>query len=192
MKRLFSGVAAALVIGFAPGVHAALTDNGGNLVYDTDQNAGWFDSVPTLMTWNQAMAWASDQANGDATADVWSIPTTAGTRWGLTTGEEASRHFYDEMDGSAGGPPADTDHPTPPGYFGTGTEYTPSPDRAWWEFCIGEFRNENNKDRYRFYKEPHRHDVGATVPVPGAVLLFAPGLLSLGVVRRRFLLHVSG
>jgi hypothetical protein len=32
----------------------------------------------------------------------------------------------------------------------------------------------------------HSGDVGTPVPIPGAILLFAPGLSELVVVRRRF------
>ncbi len=176
MKKLVFTLPFALVLGFAPSVRATLINNSGNLFSDTDQNTVSYDPA-SAMTWNQTMAWASDLPNGGAAAGAWSLPTTPGT--------ETGHHFYDELDSSAGGPPADTDHLTP-GYFATGTEYAPSPDRSWWEFCIGECRNENNKDRYCFYKEPYEHNVGASAPIPGAVLLFAPGLLGLAVMRRRF------
>lgn len=35
----------------------------------------------------------------------------------------------------------------------------------------------------------HSGDVGAPVPIPGAILLFAPGLVGLGAIRRRFILY---
>jgi hypothetical protein len=79
-----------------------------------------------------------------------------------------------------------------PGVYWSGTEYAPGPGRAW-SFLFETFPNfayggqGSDPQTFTLYAlAVHDGDVGAPVPIPGAILLFAPGLLGLAAIRRRF------
>jgi hypothetical protein len=70
-----------------------------------------------------------------------------------------------------------------PSFYWSGTEYALSPSGAWTFYFVGGVQDYFYKD-YEFYALAV-HD-GAVVPIPGAIFLFAPGLVGLAAVRRRF------
>jgi hypothetical protein len=81
MKKLFVFVFTIVLSFSMMGIgNAALIDNGGNLIYDTDLNITWYDPVPTSMSWNQAMNWAGSLNVGGVTG--WRLPTTPGAPGG--------------------------------------------------------------------------------------------------------------
>jgi hypothetical protein len=195
MKRAVFAVAVVLVC--APITHAALTNNRGNLVYDTEQNITWYDSARAPMNWSPATFWAADQSVGGTTAGDWSFPwvvggTTAGdwsfpwvvgASWGSATEAERDHLYWDEPADSAGRPHDDKDH-FAPNWFWTGTEYASHWGRPW-EFGAGGFWNEGDRDRY-LHARHHHHDENATTPMPTAALLFGPCFIGLAAIRRRF------
>ncbi len=184
MKRVVFVLAVALVLGCASSTHAALTDNGGNFRYDTEQNITWYDFASSPVNWSSATSWAAAQTVGGFTAGDWSLPAAPGANRGSNTEAETDYLPYGEPANSAGGPLDDTGHFTP-NWFWTGAEYTPHRDRAW-DFGAGDFRNENDRDRYHFHARHYRRDEGATTPMPTAALLFGPCFIGLAAIRRRF------
>jgi len=73
-----------------------------------------------------------------------------------------------------------------PGYYWSGTEYALSPGGAWgFNFGYGS-QDVGFKDGDFYYAlAVHSGDVGAPVPIPGALLLFAPGLAGIVALNRR-------
>src|SRR5208283_3260070 len=169
MKGVVFALAVILVLGCASGTHAAPTDNGGNLVYDTEQTVTWYDSAPACMNWSSATSWVAALTAGSATAGAWSLPTAPDAHWGFTTEAEPGNPTYDEPADSGYGPVRHTGHFIPD-WFWTGTEYAPHQDRAW-DFGFGGNWGENDRDRYHSPRH-HRHEEGATTPMPTAALLF--------------------
>ena len=199
MKGAVFALAVAAVLGCAPITHAALTDNGGNLVYDTEQNIVWYDSAPAPMSWRPAAFWAAAQAVGGTTAGDWSFPWAvggitagdwsfpwaSGASWGSTTEAETGHLYWDEPADPAGRPHDDKGH-FAPNWFWTVAEYAPHWDRGW-DFGTGGFWNKNDRDDwYLFHARHYRHDENPTTPMPTAALLFGPCFIGLAAIRRRF------
>jgi hypothetical protein len=194
MKRIsIFTIAIALILGFSTLSRAALIDNGGNLIYDTVQKITWYDytyngsdtsSPPIGATWDQAMYWAAHLNVGGVTG--WTLP------------REGQMAYLDwnELGNVQGGPPV---------YFGafvnlqaalapgnpsrfynywSSTEYAPGSTAYYFFFDEGGQGIDYEWAPF-FALAVHSGDVGAPVPIPGAILLFAPGLLGLAAVRRR-------
>ena len=195
MKRAVFALAVAVVLVCAPITHAALTDNGGNLAYDTEQNITWYDSARAPMSGSPATFWAADQPVGGTTAGDWSFPWAPAASWGSATEAEPDRLYWDAPADSAGRPHDDKGHFAPnwawtgtaptPNWFWTGTEYASRWDRPW-EFGAGGFWNEGNRDWYLFHAGHYRHAENPTTPMPTAALLFGPCFIGLAAIRRRF------
>jgi hypothetical protein len=70
--------------------------------------------------------------------------------------------------------------------YWSGTEYAPSSSDAW---CFGFVDGGQYVDPKGFNVvvalAVHSGDVGAPVPIPGAILLFAPGLAGIAALKRR-------
>jgi hypothetical protein len=62
-------------------VHAALYDRGGGLIYDSDLNVTWLDVATPLMTWSNAVNWATNLSVFDSVRNVtwtgWRLPAMA-------------------------------------------------------------------------------------------------------------------
>lgn len=76
--------------------HAALIDNGGGLIYDTDLNITWYDN-PNYDThlYGDYATWAADLNVGGVKG--WRFPTTPGTTTGVTSEGEMGHLFYIEL-----------------------------------------------------------------------------------------------
>ena len=69
--------------------------------------------------------------------------------------------------------------------YWTGTEYAPNPDFAW-DFHFDDGLQDTEYKFIDYYAlAVHSGDVGAPVPIPGAIFLFAPGLAGIAALKRR-------
>ena len=203
MKRLFFVIAMVLALGFALIAHAAplpLQNNGNNLIYDPNLNVTWYAyiySPPVIPSefgtpsWDQAVTWASSLTVGGVTG--WTLPTTPGTTTTGTPGAytdqgEMGYLYYDELRNPAGGPPTNLSFlagAQAPGSFWL--DNSPTPGRAWMfitsdgEQWLGYSADGIGIDAIAV----HSGDVGAPIPIPGAILLFASGLVGLAAMRRK-------
>ena len=185
MKRSIFATAVVLILGFSTLGSAALIDNGGGLIYDTVQNITWYDPAPTPMTWDDAVAWAAHLNVGGVTG--WSLPTTPGETPNYTNEGEMGYLYYNELGNTEGGPLAKKGPLTnlQAYYYWSGTAYA-DPYFAWtFSFNYG-LQNPGFKANSNYALAVHPGDVGASVPIPGAILLFASGLAGLSATRRRF------
>jgi hypothetical protein len=175
-------LAAALVICVAcafGSAHAALIDNGGGLIYDTDLNVTWY-ATPNYDTHVQGdyVTWASGLTVGGVTG--WRLPTTTST----TTGEMG--HLYTEPGNPPGSFP-DTLKGIP--YytsFWTGTS-AGGPNYYVFDFDSGQQSQADVAYWYFWIHGLAVHDGnvgGSPVPLPSTVLLLGPGLLGLAGWRR--------
>jgi hypothetical protein len=60
--------------GFSTFAHAALQNNGGGLIYDTDLNITWYDYTKSQAHWPDQVAWAAGLTVGGVTG--WRLPST--------------------------------------------------------------------------------------------------------------------
>jgi hypothetical protein len=176
MKILRTWVAAATVVTMAGAAQAALIDRGGGMIYDTTRNLTWLADMNYArtsghtgtgvnangtMTWDAAMAWASNLVYGGF--DDWRLPTLnpADTtcnntfdpgggfpiqRWGAgCTGGELSGLFVTDLGIKANqsvlnqvGDTAEQianlalfSNVQSTTFYWSGTEYAPAPNLAW-------------------------------------------------------------
>jgi hypothetical protein len=187
-----------VALGASSVANAALVDRGGGLIYDQDLNITWLANanVNGLMTWNNAMTWASNLSYYDSVRNVtytdWRLPTSD-TCFGLNcTGSEMGHLFYTELGGTAGSSILSSTDPdlalftnVQSYFYWSGTEYAPFTLNAWTFLFGGGYQDANDKsnDLYAWAVRPG--DVAA-VPVPAAAWLFGSGLLGLiGFARRK-------
>ena len=189
-----------VLVGFSTQSYAALIDRGGGLIYDTDYNITWLQEPSnSSLTWGQAMTWAQGLKAGGVSG--WRLPTSlnpdlSGPEGGFNvTGSEMGHLYYTELGNSARGPLTNIGPFMNWQYnvlYWSGTEITPSvPPHAWiFQFENGyqTVYNQSGVPGASYALAVHSGDVGAPspVPIPGAILLFAPGLAGLGLLRRRF------
>jgi hypothetical protein len=158
-------------------LHAALIDNGGGLIYDTDRNITWY--VPNLgpMTWSQAVSWVAGLSVSNANVDNvkgWRLPSAlnqdgAGLCDGYNCSESEMGHlYYTELGNTAQerlahkGPFASLQE----GNYWTALEWKQFPGNAWafgFEFGLQGFADKNLADHF-FAMAVHDGDVGASVP----------------------------
>jgi hypothetical protein len=193
--------------------NATLTDNGNNLIYDSDLNITWYDPITTSMSWSAAMSWAASLTVGGTTAGSWRLPTTVDgpyvwgydgtgtTGYNITTSEMGYLYYVDL--GNKGYYATDGTNPQPgwtllsnKGPFtnlrpdtyywsGTETEFTPYPTQAWvFTFGTGgQTVSYTYSDWYALAVHPGNVN---PVPIPAAVWLLGSGLIGLIGLRRKF------
>jgi hypothetical protein len=181
MRKLFFIGTLLTVLGFSILTNAALIDNGNGLIYDTDLNITWYDAVPVYYErWQEANNWADVLTVGGVTG--WRLPTTPGTVEGYTSEGEMGHLYYTELHNTGGHftnrePFTNLQSFT----YWTGTPY--GLDNAWdFNFSDGV---QDLLHTASYALAVHDGNVGA-VPIPGAILLFAPGLAGIALLRRRF------
>jgi hypothetical protein len=72
------------------------------------------------------------------------------------------------------------------GFYWSGTEFGADTQRAWVFELFDGGQGYMPKSNTIYALAVHSGDVGAPVPIPGAILLFAPGLAGLAAIRRKF------
>lgn len=163
--------------------------NGAELIYDAGQNLTWY--VPqanssTDMTWGNATNWAAGLTVDGTTAGSWTLPTTT-DGFSITYPGEMGTLFHElgnsDSSFSNKGYFANIAHV---GYWTstTDTTYVKDGSRAWVYYFYGNFQNNLPKTLASYTVAVHSGELAA-VPVPGAFLLFAPGLAGLAAIRRR-------
>ena len=180
-------------LGVSSVANAALVDRGGGLIYDQDLNITWLANanVNGVMTWNNAMTWASNFSYYDSVRNVtytdWRLPTSDTCGGYNCTGSEMGHLFYTELGGTAASSILSSGDPdlalftnVQSNYYWSGTEYAPDPRSAWYfHFGVG---NQNANGGYKtgtsFAWAVRPGDVAA-VPPPAAAWLFGSGLLGL-------------
>jgi hypothetical protein len=158
-------------------LHAALIDNGGGLVYDTDRNITWY--VPNLgpMTWSQTVSWAAGlNVSNDNVNNVtgWRLPSAlnqdgTGPCDGYNcSGSEMGHLYYTELGNTAQeglknkGPFTNLQHAN----YWTALEWASFPENAWafgFDFGKQGFADKNLTSHF-FAMAVHDGDVGARAP----------------------------
>jgi hypothetical protein len=163
-------------------LHAALIDNGGGLVYDTDRNITWY--VPNLgpMTWSQAVSWVAGLSVSNANVNNvtgWRLPSAlnqdgTGPCDGYDCSESEMGHlYYTELGNTAQerlankGPFANLRK----GNYWTALEWASFSGNAWafgFEFGLQGFADKTLAVSF-FAMAVHDGDIGASVPEHVAV-----------------------
>jgi hypothetical protein len=208
----YLAMAFVVLVLFASGsAHAALVDNGNNLIYDTDLNITWYNPALGSMTWDQATAWAAGLTEGGVTG--WRLPSALNTDGSAPdTGydlieNELGHLYYAELGNTSKQSGSSCGGLTNRGFFTnlqplnywTNTEWASfAVDNAWaFSFISGlqGHADKNPDSTYVIYYSAmgvHSGNVGATqIPEPGVILLLAPGLAGLAIIRRKFIGLIS-
>ena len=203
---------------------SALIDRGGGLIYDDVLNITWlqdanygagssddngYSSTDGLMTWANAMSWASNLVYHDSVRNVnysdWRLPKTllsdpscdshgSSVTAENCTGSELGHLFYKTLEnfGASNAPDAFGLVNTGPlinlfeghGYW-SDTEYSPNSIYAYYFLFAGGFQAYSDKSNLHYALAVRPGDVAAPMPVaePSTIfLLFAAGL---GLVAMR-------
>jgi hypothetical protein len=88
------------VLGFTSISNAALVENGGGLIYDTDRNITWYDysymgPFEAGATWDQAVSWASSLTVGGVSG--WRLPMSDFCEYENCSGSEMGHLYYIEL-----------------------------------------------------------------------------------------------
>jgi hypothetical protein len=186
---------------------------GNRLIYDTEQHITWYDAPAVLRTWGDSIAWAATLTAGNTVAGTWRLPSTLdgpyssgfnGTTtwgWNITT-SEMGHLFYTEL-GNKGYYDVNGQGPQSgyglvhkgsfinlndiSNFYWSGTTYSDAPIAAYaFTFYAGEQLATFKDILYGYALAVYDGEVvGAPVPIPGAILLFVPGLAGLIAVKRR-------
>jgi hypothetical protein len=211
MRKLIFAALLTALIGFTIPAYAALQNNGNGLIYDTDLNITWYDYTKNFNNWSNQKSWAATlsvtDVNGKSitgwrlpsTVDgpfVWSYNGTTTAGYNITT-SELGHLFYTEF-GNKGyydvngnyqpdygltnrGPFSNLQS----GYYWSGTEHSMGTYDAWYFGFYYGVQGTSPEDLSYYALAVHSGNVGAPVPIPGAILLFAPGLAGIAILKRR-------
>jgi hypothetical protein len=202
-KTLIITLAILMSCVFSNPVYASLVDHGNGLVYDTDRNITWYNPNVGNMTWGQAMSWATGLTAGGVNG--WRLPTALNRDGSLPvtgynlTGSELGHLYYTELGNTSRPPTSSSGGLTNTGPFTnlhsfnywTNTEAASFVDSAWaFSFISGLQGHADmnpNSTYFIYYSAMAVHDGNiGHAPIPGALFLFAPGLVGLAVLRRKF------
>lgn len=160
IKKTLSVALVLLVVCTFGSAHAALQNNGGGLVYDSDLDITWYCicGAGNIPVWADALAWAAGLNVGGVTG--WRLPTTPGTINGYTTEGELG-HLFSELGGVLGSQllnysPFDCSVSTT---FWTSTDYAPNCPRSSgcspWGRTSTMLSGQGCKDTSRFFYCSH-------------------------------------
>jgi hypothetical protein len=137
MKKTLSVALVLLVVCTFGAAHAALQNNGGGLVYDSDLDITWYYicGAINIPVWADALAWAAGLNVGGVTG--WRLPTTPGTTYWYTTEGELG-HLFSALGGVPGSQllnysPFDCSVSLT---FWTSTDYAPNPIQLAWAYNV--------------------------------------------------------
>lgn len=173
--------------------HACLLlNNGTNLIYDAVRNITWYSPSPSNMTWSEAMSWAENLTIGGATD--WRLPTALDEKGNYplyeynVVGSEMGHLYYESLGNIAYGPLTNIDLFTnlQPVNYWSGTTTSSFAGNAF-VFNFGNGRQGHaDKNLYTGFFALAVHSGYVHAPIPGAILLFAPALAGLAVMRGKF------
>ena len=180
-------------LGVSSVANAALVDRGGGLIYDQDLNITWLANanVNGVMTWNNAMTWASNFSYYDSVRNVtytdWRLPTSDTCGGYNCTGSEMGHLFYNELGGVKDSSIVATHNANyslfsdfQKGDYWSGTEYALDANTAWnFSFNYGD-QGRSGKGGGLYGLAVRSGQISA-VPVPATAWL--PGLLGVGRMR---------
>jgi len=177
--------------------NASFINNGSNLIYDTDLNITWYVPDVENMKWGDALYWVTNLDAGGVTG--WRLPTLTYENLNhdqyITTNEilfSEMQCLYYELGNSAGGPLIYKDPFANLGSFNywTGVTYPSAPGLRYFAFNFGTGIHGYGDIIYNTFGVLAVHSGNVTTsqtPIPSAILLFAPGLADLALVRKRLL-----
>ncbi len=197
MKKIYCISIFLAVLGLSLPAHAALQNNGDGLIYDTDLNITWY-AYPNYETntFDGYQTWMNGLEAGGVSG--WRFPTTTiDDSYQVTSTGEMGHLYYTELGNSLGN---FTNAGLFSQYGGLTANYggfytsTPAGNGNLWYFSFDGYGIPAGSQAvvspaywYSWIHGLAVHDgnVGATVPIPGAILLFAPGLAGLVLLRRK-------
>jgi hypothetical protein len=177
--------------------HAALINNGNGFIYDNDLNITWYDytyspSASGDYSWDQARVWVAGLTVGGVSG--WRLPAASAPKPGNDSAIESQLgNLYHALSQTSGGL-------TNSGLFSNiepVVYWTDTIDPIWggvpgkafaFSFITG-------YQGTAFINLPysalavHEGNIGAPsqTPIPGAIFLFAPGLVGLAIVKKKLL-----
>ncbi|MCX5806974.1 MAG: hypothetical protein NT010_13090 [Proteobacteria bacterium] len=216
MRKALFVMFLAAALGFSTFAHATLQNNGNGLIYDADLDITWYDAPAVARNWADSIAWAASLSSTTTIADSWHLPSTVDDErpnvWGyngttkagynITTSEMGhlyyaelrNKGYFDTSGNPRSGYGLVNAGPfinLQPNHYWSGTEYSMSTSYAWeFYFNSGAQSGEGAKYSEHYALAVHSGNVGGSspspVPIPGAILLFGPGLAGIAAKGRRF------